>query len=254
MEHADEALRLEKQATQSNYSLNNELQFLNLSNHNTILDAGCGTGLLSRYIQGINPKSDIYACDQSELRLAQAKKLTVSNTINFSVQNLESTDYATNTFDLVISRYVYEHLSKHEAVTSEIYRILKPGGIAYLVDFDGIFLNYHSSNKNLNNYLKELKEKLDIDLFIGRKLPQLLGNTGFNNIQWEVQLNTFKSEQEISEEYENCKERCRFARTSFIEIFNSEERADEFISLYLENLKKPESCFFYNKLIAWGIK
>jgi len=40
-------------------------------------------------------------------------------------------NFSDNSFDVVVSSHVYEHVSDAERLLSEIYRVLKPGGICY---------------------------------------------------------------------------------------------------------------------------
>jgi len=75
LEHQDETERLEFQATIPQYSVENELKGFNPSNGSLVLDMGCGTGLLSRFISDKFPTIRVDACDFSDIRLAHAKKL-----------------------------------------------------------------------------------------------------------------------------------------------------------------------------------
>ena len=48
------------------------------------------------------------------------------------VGNIEQLPWAENTFDIVISNNVLEHLSQPATAFSEVYRVLKPGGIFFI--------------------------------------------------------------------------------------------------------------------------
>lgn len=168
LEHESEADRLEKQAEQKHYSITDELKNIDLSNVKTFLDAGCGTGLLSRHIQEQNPLIKTFGIDQSELRIQQAKKLSPGT--NFVNGNLEDLPFVDPSFDLVISRYVYEYLKDPIAVTKSLANALSPDGTLCLIDLDGIFYNIYSGNPKLDFLLSKVKNKLSEDFFVGRKL------------------------------------------------------------------------------------
>ncbi len=90
-----------------------------------ILDFGCGKG--ARVLKFIELNLDAFGVDinnnfWSEDKLKDVCKLIPSN--NYKIP------FNDNFFDFVISSSVMEHVSNHEKVFLEIYRVLKPGGYA----------------------------------------------------------------------------------------------------------------------------
>lgn len=87
-----------------------------------ILDIGCGRG---EFVNGfINCGLDGYATDNSEAIKKFYPKIPFKKT-NLENQKLP---YKENTFDIVFSKSVIEHLYYPEKLVKEIYRVLKPGG------------------------------------------------------------------------------------------------------------------------------
>ena len=86
-----------------------------------VLDAGAGRGL--RYD---------YACRRDANRFAGADLDTgvLDNPLltDATVADLADLPYPDATFDLVISKYVFEHLERPVPVVRELRRVLKPGG------------------------------------------------------------------------------------------------------------------------------
>jgi ubiquinone/menaquinone biosynthesis C-methylase UbiE len=250
MESIDEAKRLEFQAEQPNYNIPNELRYLQLKGNEKVLDVGCGTGLLARELKKKYPNIEIDACDFSDIRVQQAKKL--SSNINYFVADAQNLQIESK-YDVVVSRYVFEHLPSPVLAAQEIYKACKDGGKVYIVDFDGIFLNHYSTNEELNKSLELMRESFSFDLFVGRKLPSLLKKAGFNRIQWKAELNTF-DEKQLQDEIENCHQRCLNARPLIERTLGSSSKAEEFIRDYVEAIENEETVLFYNKFMAWGIK
>ena len=60
--------------------------------------------------------------------------------------------------------------------------------------------------------------------------------------------------KDLEDEYINNRERCAFARHRFVDVFGSEESADKFIEIYLNEMKNPANTLFHNKFIARGYK
>ncbi len=256
LEHTDEFHRLERQCEQVHYQLSSEVEHLNFNPGDKVLDAGCGSGALSRYLAYQHPELDLYACDRSDLRLMQAKQFCAENgfsNIKFYPTPLESLPFADNHFDIVICRYVYEYLVKPLEVTAELKRVLKPGGKLCLIDLDGVFLNLYSVDLELQKKLEHLRQGLKIDLFVGRKLSSFMVDSGFMDIDRKLSVCEFTG-KELGEEYENNRERLRFARPELLRIFGSDKVVDEFNDLYLREHLRPTSTLFHNKFIVTGIK
>ena len=255
LEHQDEAERLEYQATIPQYSIKDETKKLKIKPHSRVLDAGCGSGVLSRFIQDQYADTLVDAFDYSELRVAEAKKRikNTNNKINFFQDNIESMNVASETYDVIVSRYVIEHLPNPKTAIKEMVRLLRPGGMLYIIDLDGIFINLHSENPRFNFLLEKIKAGFKSDLFIGRKLPAYFRESGLVNIDYDVTAIQFKGE-EAELEFANNQQRCFNCRQEFSRILGSELLADEFNTLYLEESMKPGNVVFFNKFIVSGIK
>lgn len=256
LEHEEEFNRLEKQCTQKHYWLEDELQYLNIFKGAKILDAGCGSGILSRHLAQHYPDVEVSACDFSDLRLKQAKdysKKSGHHHISFFQSSLDNLQQASNQFDFVVCRYVFEYILNPVETTKELMRVLRPGGTLCLIDLDGVFLNFHSNNQDFEKKLQQVKDNLRIDLFVGRKLFSYLHAAGLANITRHVSVHDFQGE-DLRMEYENAKERLRFATPDLIKILGSEDEANSFSEMYLEEMLSNQSTLFHNKFIAIGTK
>jgi SAM-dependent methyltransferase len=112
-------------------------EFTSLFNrHKTarILDLGCGTGRHTVVLA--KDGFDTYGCDISENGLAYAFEWLKREGLSAHLDRMDMTnlDYPDGYFDGVISFFVIYHnpLSKIRQTISSIYRILQPGGWAYL--------------------------------------------------------------------------------------------------------------------------
>ncbi len=111
LDNVSEFERLEDQVTQKNYSLKEELRFLEIKGGQRILDAGCGSGVLSKFLVSKNIPITVDACDYSELRIKQAKQYNKAlPQINYHVSDLNRLPFEDETFDTVFSRFVFEYL------------------------------------------------------------------------------------------------------------------------------------------------
>lgn len=106
------------------------LDFLNLK-FDTILDAGCGTGLLMQDLKKRFPKSLLIGIDIAQDMLKQAKKKKASflqKKSHLLHADIEKLPFKENQFDLVFSNLVL-HWGDFNQCLSRLEHVLKPGGM-----------------------------------------------------------------------------------------------------------------------------
>lgn len=99
---------------------------LNFGKDIKILDAGCGTGMLLKELETLGV---CYGIDISQMAVDFCKKRGIGN-----VQIADATNipYPDNTFDIALALDVIEHIKDDEGALKEIYRVLKPQGMAII--------------------------------------------------------------------------------------------------------------------------
>ncbi|MFH1913874.1 MAG: methyltransferase domain-containing protein [Pseudomonadota bacterium] len=95
-----------------------------------IADMGCGQVPLVNFLAGQGLKS-YYAIDAIEDLFCRAKKyINVDFPVEFVRADVSDCNLVENSVDIVICSQVIEHVDHPRNVLKEIYRILKPGGVA----------------------------------------------------------------------------------------------------------------------------
>lgn len=93
--------------------------------HN-LLDVGCGDGVFTRALATAARIDEVHGIDTMPGRLDSA----AAHDIRLQQGDLnERFDYADETFDIVVSNQVIEHLYDTDSFLSESWRVLKPGGL-----------------------------------------------------------------------------------------------------------------------------
>lgn len=90
----------------------------------TILDIGCGNGLIAHCLAG-------YGNNLSTVDVADQRDMAYSGDYAFFQVTDERLPFADDTFDIVVSNHVIEHVAGYERHLAEIRRVLKSGGLCY---------------------------------------------------------------------------------------------------------------------------
>jgi ubiquinone/menaquinone biosynthesis C-methylase UbiE len=113
---------------------------LEIENGNKVLDAGCGSGYLSCLLA--KDGSDVTGVDFSrkQLMLAHDRAKNFNLKINFINNDLnELVSLKDNYFDRVVSLTVFSNIPTIRLACSQIYRVLKQGGIFLLIEIHPCF-------------------------------------------------------------------------------------------------------------------
>lgn len=76
---------------------------------------------------------ELVSCDINENDIRFAKQLNAHlENASYQTDNALQLSFADNTFDLLVSIDVMEHVGKPERMTEEVGRVLRPGGLAFI--------------------------------------------------------------------------------------------------------------------------
>lgn len=89
-----------------------------------VLDIGCGNGLIAHHFVTIN--NHVTAVD-----VVDQRDLNYAKNYEFVKISDEYLPFEDNSFDIVISNHVVEHVSDYIKHVTEIARVLKPNGMCY---------------------------------------------------------------------------------------------------------------------------
>lgn len=265
LEGMSENERLEYQAIQRNY--NPVFDFQNdelcLAENSIVVDAGCGSGVVSRLVakNNLDRKIKIFAIDNcAKHRLEDAKARSVNEgilSIFFKKGDIRKLEFENNSVDMIISRFVYEHNPSSEAfkeITQEAYRVLKPNGVYYVIDADGVLANIKSDNKDFMSLTQELLEGISdvFEPYPCRKLPNYLTDVGFKfSTPRHIPMIFFDMEDL---RYENELWKMRFNLIGEKLNYVLKDKAKWYMEQFFKELWNREHLFYYNRFVFKAYK
>lgn len=171
-----------------------------LKRGSSLLDAGCGTGLLTKTVDRVYK---VTATDYSETSLALTRKRKPKARILQT--NLEKKlPFQSNTFDGITLLDVLEHIDDEKALV-QLYRVMQPGGILFLTvpAYPWLFSYWDILHQHKRRYTK--KQLIEI---LERKGFSIVHASYFNTILFPLILfirilkSIFQRHNESSDCYE----------------------------------------------------
>lgn len=103
------------------------IEKINMQSYSSILDVGCGTGVLLSLIAEQNKDISLNGIDFSEEMIKQATQL-LDKKVNLICGDSDDLPWNDNNFDLIICTSSFHHYPEPYKVLNEMKRVLKPAG------------------------------------------------------------------------------------------------------------------------------
>lgn len=103
-----------------------------------LLDVGCGPGNITIDLARRLPQGHVTGIDVAEAAIAAAQRALRGDVANvtFALGDVYHLDFADNSFDVVYSHQVLQHLSDPVAALTQMHRVLRPGGLLAVREAD----------------------------------------------------------------------------------------------------------------------
>jgi 2-polyprenyl-3-methyl-5-hydroxy-6-metoxy-1,4-benzoquinol methylase len=146
----------------------------------TVLDLGCGTGRVARYVAA--ECAQLWAVDASTrmLELAAERMAHIGNVRYARCYDVKIPDVASESIDLVYSLLVLQHLEREDAflLLQELRRIVKPTGTVFLTFpnlLSDVYLNAFVSDAALTP-----RNPVRARIYTPQEVDRLLSEVGFS--------------------------------------------------------------------------
>lgn len=197
---AGELARLEAQAALSWPEEFRVLTELGVRDGDAVLDAGCGPGAFTVRLRTALPASPLTAIDADERLLGQARArlaaaagpASTTGPASTAVTRIVAGDLADPPVadasqDVVIARFVFQHLPDPRAVAARLRRLLRPDGLLAVIEVDAGL--WGAAEPDLSAGYAQAYQAMAMDQagrggdrFIARRLPGLLSAAGYRDV------------------------------------------------------------------------
>jgi SAM-dependent methyltransferase len=245
--HSDsECDRLERQAGLA--GLENHLRHVPVPETARILDAGCGSGAMTRCFGSRYADASVIGVDIRDdyvsYARARAKEDGLQN-VEFRRGSVFDLPFANSSFDVVWSKYVMQWIGEPEKAVAEFRRVTKPGGIVVCVNFDGFAVTHYPEDVALQHQILTVFPHL-VDVYIGRKTAPIFYACGLIDISVVFEPDSlFTTVGAIDpERRENWIAQLEAARPYIAEILGGDEAAREFGDSFVRYYDRPDTSSY----------
>jgi len=261
LDNQSEGRRLEEQSANKNYSLRDEFSSVGvqINAQERVLDAGCGTGLLSRFLidHFCQEHFTIDAIDITENLLSFAKQESAKNDQyrhRITYMNKSITELCDQKkYHKIFSRFVFQHIPDRKLKTLALKKLwdsLMPGGKMYIIDCFGFFSHLNTPNTWLLEKIGHVENSIPIDMNVGPKLRGMLIDAGvpFECIQTRTLPFYFDTLEQREAEASLWKQRFQNANPLLVEALG-ELVAKRFVAEYIKEFLDPRTYIYAQKFI-----
>ncbi len=178
--------------------------FLKLRPGIRIVEVGCGTGDLTRYLaELVGAECSIVGVDMRTASLktaaAETKKAGLSGKISYRKGYADDIPVEEGYADLTCCRTLLMHLTEPLKAVKEMIRVTRKGGTVAAIERSGMHSFYDPANEGLIRlgekmyaaYLNGVRKLEGKDFAIGEKLPTLFVEAGLKQVRAEAQADAW---------------------------------------------------------------
>lgn len=219
--------------------------------HGSVLDVGCGPGVLLAEVSQQRPDLRCCGVDISFDRLAHARSHA---RVEVAVGRAEALPFPEGCFDLVFCRLVMEYLPVPEQAMAELIRVCRPGGSVLVQDLDGQLVNHYPPDPALDHDLTAIVTALaesGFDPYVGRKLFNLAKTAGLSDIAVAIDGYHVIAGQVEPEQRRNWALKLQIARPAIAAALG-ENAAASAVDRFLTYLDRSDTLTFSTQFTVLG--
>ncbi|HEY9167198.1 MAG TPA: methyltransferase domain-containing protein [Candidatus Kryptonia bacterium] len=231
------------------------IEFLGLKGNESVLEVGSGLGILTSSVAGLLKHGKIIGLEYSWEQLSRVPR--PPRNLQFVRADAQGLPFENNSFDIVYSRYVLEHLGDPLGALKEMRRVVGRNGKVFAME-NNIAMNLFYPKcpvyEKLWNDLGTLQEMLGGDAYIGKKLMVLFRDAGFRKIELSIQPEVHYSHSPAFELWvENTLSVLQGAKQGIVEHGVASALEFDLVAVELREFKKRKDAstvFYWNRAVG----
>lgn len=145
---------------------------LDLKAGESVLDIGCGSGILVPLIlERIGPGGKLHEVDYAEKMIEVNRSLHNDPRIEFIVSSADKVDIPGGSFDTAICFACFPHFEDKQGTLKNINRMLRPGG--------KLAISHCNSSEEINNHHRKHECVMNDHLPTSEKMSEMISLAGF---------------------------------------------------------------------------
>jgi SAM-dependent methyltransferase len=251
---AQECERLERQAVLQ--GAERHLRHFDVREGAHILDAGCGSGVMSRLLASHHPYAEVVGVDQNPRYVAFATERAAPENLanlSFQVADVRKLPFEAASFDIVCSQNVLFFISDPDAAVREFRRVLRPGGRLLIALRHRTMLTNIPEDPRLQLRLERVVFSL-ADVAMAGRLPLLFRDLGLQDVAVDIETDPiYTTLGSIDRERRrNVSELLGAGMTRIADILGGPIEAEAFLAELLAYLDRPDTCSYTTLWVVKG--
>lgn len=251
---AHECERLERQAVLQ--GLERHLRHVRVPAGGRVLDAGCGSGVVSRLLAARHPDAQVVGVDQNPRYVSFATERAAPDglaNLSFESADIRKLPFAAASFDVVCSQNVLFYIADQQAALHEFRRVLKPGGQLVISLRHETLLANVPEDPALQRRLERVIYSL-ADILLARRLPLMYRDAGFEDVTVDIETDhIYTTIGSIDRERRrNVAELMGAAMTRIADLLGGQIQAEAFLADLLAYLDRPDTCTYTTLWVVGG--
>jgi SAM-dependent methyltransferase len=162
-----------------------------------VLDLGCGSGDVTLELaRRVGPQGQVTGIDMDESVLQHARSSPAAENLPIQWRNGHAEQLADpGQYDLIYARFLLSHLANPGEVLLRMVAALRPGGLIVIEDIDITSHSHWPPSHAFQRYIEIYSATArahGADSSIGPRLPALLVDAGFDDVQVTISMPVFR--------------------------------------------------------------
>jgi len=152
-----------------------------------LIDVACGPGVVTAALAPA--AASVVAFDATEQMLAKARARCAKaglNNVEFKTGDAEQLPFADGEFDGAVTRAALHHFAEPQRAIGEMFRVLRPGGVAVFAD---VISSENDEESRLHNAIERLRDPSHVRMLPASELESAARQAGFRDLEaatWDI--------------------------------------------------------------------